>query len=101
MRLAHARVGTAVVVRGVDAGEAGQGRRLQDVGLLAGTIVLVERRAPFGDPTVYMVRGSRLAIRRADALLVEVEPARAGDDGGAASGDGARAGEAGGRGTLR
>ena len=66
-------VGAAVVVRSVAPGEAGQGRRLEDLGVIAGPIVRVERRAPLGDPTIYEVRNARLAMRKADAALVQVE----------------------------
>ena len=73
MRLSDVAVGASVVVAGVEHGTDGQGRRLQDLGVIAGTPMRVERRAPMGDPTVYEVRSSRLAIRRADAALVLVE----------------------------
>lgn len=72
-RLADVPVGAAAVIVAVANGEFGQGRRLQDLGLIAGTTVRVERRAPLGDPTIYEVRRARLAMRRADALLIEVE----------------------------
>lgn len=65
-------VGTSVVVRSVDHGPAGQGRRLEDLGIIEGTLVRVERRAPMGDPTIYEVRNARLAMRKADAALVQV-----------------------------
>lgn len=71
-RLCDVAVGTTVVVRSVDHGAAGQGRRLEDLGVIEGTLVRVERRAPMGDPTVYEVRHARLAMRRADAALVHV-----------------------------
>lgn len=71
-RLCDASVGTTVVVRSVDRGAAGQGRRLEDLGVIEGTLVRVERRAPMGDPTIYEVRHARLAMRRADAALVQV-----------------------------
>jgi len=71
--LCDVAVGAAVVVRSVAPGEAGQGRRLEDLGVIAGTIVRVERRAPMGDPTIYEVRNARLAMRKADAALVQVE----------------------------
>jgi len=71
-RLSDVAVGETVVVRSVAAGEGGHGRRLEDLGVIAGTLVTVERRAPLGDPTIYEVRRSRLAMRRADAALVQV-----------------------------
>ena len=80
MELSDVPVGSTVIVRGVDAGTANQGRRLEDLGMLAGTRVRVERRAPFGDPTIYEFRGARMAVRRVDAALVEVDSVRDGAD---------------------
>lgn len=73
MKLCDAPVGTRVMVTSVVAGDHGQGRRLEDLGIIAGTVVGVERRAPMGDPTIYEVRQARLAVRRVDAQLVEVD----------------------------
>lgn len=74
MRLSHLPVGSEAVVRDVEPGASGEGRRLQEVGFVPGTRVRVERRAPLGDPTVYEIRSTRLALRRAGAELIEVEP---------------------------
>lgn len=81
-RLCDVSVGETVVVHSVDHGPAGQGRRLEDLGVIEGTLVRVERRAPMGDPTIYEVRHARLAMRRADAALVHVlaHAAEAGSD---------------------
>lgn len=65
-------VGDTAMVVSVATGECGQGRRLEDLGVITGTIVKVERRAPLGDPTIYEVRHARLAMRRNDAALVQV-----------------------------
>ncbi len=78
--LASVRPGERVVVDGfaTDRPDApAPARRLQDLGLVPGTTVGVERRAPLGDPTVYVVRGTRLAIRAADAAWVLVHDAGA------------------------
>lgn len=72
MKLSEVPVGSVVVVRSVDGGPAN--RRLADVGFLRGTVVSVERRAPLGDPTLYDLRGSRIALRRTAAAHIEVEP---------------------------
>jgi len=82
IKLSEAPVGARVLVCSVEPGPEGQGRRLEDMGVIAGTVIRVERRAPMGDPTIYEVRHARLAVRRADASLVEVEsaPAGGGDD---------------------
>ena len=71
--LSQLPVGAEAIVRAVDAGPDGQGRRLLALGFLPGTRVRVERRAPLGDPTVYEVRATRLSLRREAAELVEVE----------------------------
>lgn len=73
MRLSEARVGESVVIRSINATDHGLEVRLEHVGFLPGTKVLVERRAPLGDPTVYELRGSRLALRRESAELIEVD----------------------------
>ena len=53
MQLSEASIGTDVLVVAVEAGDGGQGRRLEDLGFVVGTRVRVDRRAPLGDPTVY------------------------------------------------
>ncbi len=72
MNLANAAVGTSVVIQDLVATEDGLERRLEDLGFLPGTVVRVERRAPLGDPTVYELRGSRLALRKESARLINV-----------------------------
>lgn len=74
MRLADVRTGTSVVIRAVVNTDGGTETRLEHMGFLPGTTVKVERRAPLGDPTVYELRGYRLALRRESASLIEVEP---------------------------
>lgn len=74
MRLSQLPVGSEAIVVAVDPGPSGEGRRLQEVGFVPGTTVRAERRAPLGDPTVYEIRSTRLALRRAGADLVEIEP---------------------------
>ena len=49
-------------------------RRLMDLGIVAGTAITPERRSLTGDPTVYLVRGTRLALRREQAMAILVEP---------------------------
>ncbi|RPF42756.1 ferrous iron transport protein A [Thermodesulfitimonas autotrophica] len=48
-------------------------RRLLALGLVPGTVVAVVRRAPFGDPVAYLVRGYCLALRRQEAATILVE----------------------------
>ena len=48
-------------------------RRLLDLGIVEGTHVEARFANPSGDPVVYRVRGADIALRKADAALVEVE----------------------------
>jgi ferrous iron transport protein A len=70
--LSDAQVGDSVVIRGVVSTEHGLEARLEHIGFLPGTVVKVERRAPLGDPTVYELRGFRLALRRESAELIDI-----------------------------
>lgn len=73
MRLSELPVGAEAIVRSVELGPSGEGRRLQEIGFVPGTRVRVERRAPMGDPTVYEIRSTRLALRNRGAALVNVD----------------------------
>lgn len=73
MRLDEAGTGELVIVRAVS--DDAVGRRLEALGFIPGTRVRVGRRAPLGDPTVYRVRGSDVAVRRDTARLIAVDPA--------------------------
>lgn len=82
MRLSDVPVGVSAVVRGIDPTDHGLEVRLEHVGFLPGTEVRVERRAPLGDPTVYELRGFRLALRKESADLVDVsDPSGPGETG--------------------
>ncbi|MCA9884405.1 MAG: ferrous iron transport protein A [Anaerolineae bacterium] len=49
-------------------------RRMMDLGILPGTSLTVEFTSPLGDPTAYRVRESLIALRRAQAKEIEIEP---------------------------
>lgn len=72
--LACAEPGVPVRVLAVD-GDDALARRLSDLGLWPGTEVELMRRAPFGGPMVFWLRGYRLALRRAEAVRVRTAPA--------------------------
>lgn len=65
--------GQRAIVEGVDVSTP-IGRRLQDLGFVAGTSVTMVRNAPLGDPVIYELRGTRLCLRRSEARLVQVRP---------------------------
>lgn len=58
----------------------GQGalrRHFLDMGLTPGTMVMVRKIAPMGDPIELHLRGYELTLRLEDAARIEVEPAPA------------------------
>lgn len=71
--LASLAVGQRGLISEVRAGDA-VGDRLLDLGLVPGTPVLVLRRAPLGDPSVYELRGYQLCLRRSEAERIAVRP---------------------------
>lgn len=48
-------------------------QRLNDLGLTVGTIITIEREAPFGGPIQIMVRGSSLALGRGIASRIIIQ----------------------------
>lgn len=75
--LAVGESGTITRVRTAGDGAEGTsgdiGRRLLEMGFLEGARVELAFAAPFGgDPIAVRVRGALIALRRAEALLVEV-----------------------------
>lgn len=49
------------------------GRRIRDMGLVPGTAIKVQGRAPLRDPIALKVRGSTLTLRNDEADYIEVE----------------------------
>ena len=47
-------------------------RRLMDLGVLPGTIILAEMRSPSGDPTAYRIRGGSIALREEQAGHIRI-----------------------------
>lgn len=71
VRLSELRPGESGIIADVTAG----GRvtaRLMELGLVPGAAVVVLRKAPFGDPVQYRVRGSVISMRAAEAACVSV-----------------------------
>lgn len=48
-------------------------RRLRDMGLVAGSEIVVERVAPLGDPVEVRIKGYHLALRKEEAAGIKVE----------------------------
>lgn len=49
-------------------------RRLQDIGLIEGTMVECVQKSPAGDPVAYLIRGAIIAIRTEDSRKVLIHP---------------------------
>ena len=70
-------------------GNGAMSRRLLDVGFTPGAAVTCLFQAPCGDPRAYLVRGTVIALRNADAAGVELLPGAAQPGDAARRGDGA------------
>lgn len=71
--LSGLRQGDQAKVIGLSAACRGpERRRLLDLGFVPGTDVEVEMISPAGDPTAYRVRGTVIALRRAQADLIRI-----------------------------
>ena len=49
------------------------GRRLRDMGLVPGTAIKIQGRAPLYDPVALRVKGFTLTLRNNEADLIDVE----------------------------
>lgn len=49
------------------------GRRIRDMGLVPGTEIMVQGRAPLYDPVALRVMGSVISLRNNEADFIEVE----------------------------
>ena len=47
-------------------------RRLFDLGIIEGSEITCVFKAPFGDPTAYMIKGTIIAIRKNDSEKIVV-----------------------------
>ena len=71
-RLADMRRGEQGVIAGIDLPDD-IARRLMELGFLPGGMVKVGRSAPGGDPRVFEVDGSEVALRRETTDCIRVE----------------------------
>ena len=47
-------------------------RRFEDLGIIKGTTIKCEFKAPFNDPTAYLIKGCTIAIREDDSKYIRV-----------------------------
>lgn len=72
IRLTNLKKGQKAVVAGLSAYDDMR-RRLQDIGLIEGTVVECLGKSPMGDPTAFLIRGAVIALRSEDSGRVLVE----------------------------
>ena len=53
--------------------EGAERRRMMDLGILPGAQIETVMKSPLGDPTVYRVRGSSIALRREQAGRIRID----------------------------
>lgn len=78
IRLDEMRPGEIAIVRALHT-EGTLRRRLQDIGLIEGTVVECIGRSPSGDPHAYLIRGAVIAIRAANGKEILVTPLTVGE----------------------
>ncbi|MEZ5363108.1 MAG: FeoA family protein [Bryobacterales bacterium] len=73
--LSDLRPGQSGVVERLDL-EADDARRLMELGFLPGARILMSRRSPFVDPTVFRIDDNEVALRRETArqITLRAEP---------------------------
>ena len=76
MTLKEIEVGQWARVIRVD-GTGALRQHILDMGVIPGTVVKLTKLAPLGDPMELLVHGYTLSLRKADAAMIEVEPAEA------------------------
>ncbi len=72
--LKESKCGQTVIVKKLH-GVGAVKRRIMDMGVTKGSEVYIRKVAPLGDPIEVNIRGYELSIRKADAEMIEVEPA--------------------------
>ena len=70
--LREAKIGETVKVVKLH-GEGAIKRRIMDMGITKGTEVYVRKVAPLGDLVEVTVRGYELSLRKADAVMIEIQ----------------------------
>lgn len=72
MSLAALRPGQGAVITRVDA-DAGLKLHLLELGFVAGSPITFLMSTPFGDPNIYALRGTSIALRKSEAKCIRVK----------------------------
>lgn len=77
--LARSRIAEPMVIEGIEEESAPSGlrRRLLETGFTVGCPVRFVISTPFGDPLVFSLRGTSIALRRSEARCVRVRAGNA------------------------
>ncbi|HEX3471602.1 MAG TPA: FeoA family protein [Silvibacterium sp.] len=71
--LSELSIGTMAIVEALDLPDE-VGHHLMHMGIVPEARIVVIRRAPAGDPTVYYIDGFEIALRRETARSIRVRP---------------------------
>lgn len=71
IQLTRLKPGQTAAVKALTA-QGSMRRRLQDIGLIEGTLVECVGVSPLGDPSAYLIRGAVIALRSKDAACVAI-----------------------------
>ncbi|MCX7856927.1 MAG: ferrous iron transport protein A [Deltaproteobacteria bacterium] len=72
MKLSDLKVGEKAKIVSIH-GKGITKRRLMDMGIVSGEILIVEKVAPLGDPVDIVVKGYHLSLRKLETEEIEVE----------------------------
>ena len=72
MRLRHMKAKQSGIIAHISA-EGEMGRRIRDMGLVPGTRVTLQGRAPLYDPVALRLMGFTLTLRNSEADFIDVE----------------------------
>lgn len=76
MRLSELKPNQSAIVHHID-NSSNIKRRLEDLGIISGTLITCTAKSPLGDPSAYRVRQTIIALRKQDArhiIIGEVSP---------------------------
>lgn len=73
MQLSEMGVGSKGRIVGLNPGDKVYRQRLIAMGLIPGTVFVVSRVAPLGDPVEIVVRGFALSLRKGEAGILRIE----------------------------
>ncbi|MEG1886779.1 MAG: FeoA family protein [Oscillospiraceae bacterium] len=71
------KINTAATVKALSC-EGELRRRIIDMGITPGATIKLRKKAPFGDPLEFHVRGYELSIRKSEAQKIMVEVVKGG-----------------------